>query len=111
VEFIANDGCRIRELLHPKNDPVALPYSLAICRVEPLGRTHRHRLGATEVYYILGGRGRLWTEGDAVELGVGDAAVVPALAAQWIENPGAEELRFAVLVSPPWALDQDQRLE
>jgi len=25
--FVANDGCTIRELLHPKNDPVDLPYS------------------------------------------------------------------------------------
>ena len=31
--FIANDGCTIRELLHPENDAVDLPYSLALATV------------------------------------------------------------------------------
>tara|TARA_B100000809_G_C14753948_1_gene393214 strand:- start:156 stop:356 length:201 start_codon:yes stop_codon:yes gene_type:complete len=32
--FVANDGCETRELLHPKNDSVDLPYSLALATVD-----------------------------------------------------------------------------
>ena len=30
AQFTANDGCRIRELLHPKNDDIAAGFSLAV---------------------------------------------------------------------------------
>ena len=32
--FVANDGCTIRELLHPENDAIDLPYSLALATVD-----------------------------------------------------------------------------
>jgi len=35
-EIIANDGCRLRELLHPDHDPALITYSLAIAWVDPL---------------------------------------------------------------------------
>jgi mannose-6-phosphate isomerase-like protein (cupin superfamily) len=110
-EFTASDGCRIRELLHGKNDPVDLPYSIALARVEAGGRTYRHRLDRTEVYFILSGRGRLHAESEARELELGQAAIIPPGSAQWIENTGAEELRFLALVSPPWSEEGDERLE
>jgi mannose-6-phosphate isomerase-like protein (cupin superfamily) len=152
--FIANDGCRIQELVHPKNDPVGLPYSFAVARLAVGARTYRHRLlGAAELYYIVAGQGRLWMgegtgEGaDAaiapisaiapgvdlgpgfslgayvvysddgisaiapVDLGPGDAALVPPGAVQWLENTGPEELRFTLIVSPPWTAATDERLE
>jgi len=52
-EFTANDGCLIRELLHPKNDPVDPGYSLAVARVRAGERTLQHKLVQAEVYYII----------------------------------------------------------
>ena len=43
-QFVANDGCKVRELMHPKNDGIDLAFSLAIAEVEPGHRTFRHRL-------------------------------------------------------------------
>jgi len=34
IEFLANGGCKIRELLPPDNDHLALPYSIAIAKIE-----------------------------------------------------------------------------
>ena len=39
-EIVANDGCRLKELLHPDRDEVDLGYSLAIAWVDPGRRTH-----------------------------------------------------------------------
>ncbi len=108
--FIANDGCQIRELIHPKNDAVDLPYSLAIATVDPGKESYRHRLQQTEVYHILQGHGRMMIDSEAREVTTGDAIVVPAMAQQWIENTGNDALVFAVIVSPPWTEAGDVRL-
>jgi len=111
-EITANDGCRLRELLHPRRDGSGLPYSLAVARVEPGRRTHPHRLTAeTEVYYVVGGEGRMHVGGEESMLREGDAVVIPAGAVQWIECAGAEPLEFLALVSPPWHPDHDVRVE
>jgi mannose-6-phosphate isomerase-like protein (cupin superfamily) len=108
--FVASDGCLIRELLHPAHGDCALPYSLAVAEVAPGGSTWRHRLVRDEVYLVLAGSGRLHVDDENRILGVGDAALVPAGAVQWIENPGDAELRFAAIVSPPWRAEGDERL-
>lgn len=110
-EFSAVDGCRIRELLHNKNDPVALPYSLALARVEAGRRTCRHRLDRTEVYCIIEGRGRMHVDEEERDVVPGETVLIPAGAVQWIENSGADELRFLAIVSPPWSEEGDERLE
>lgn len=108
--LIANDGCRLFELIHPKNDDVDLPYSLAIAEVAVGEASYRHRLQQTEVYYVLAGRGMMHVAGERKTLGAGDAVVIPPLAEQWIENCGDEVLRFIALVSPPWDARGDERL-
>lgn len=110
-EFTANDGCRIREVLHPKNDPLELPYSLAVARVEAGKRTYKHRLRETEVYYILAGSGRMHIDEGSREVTADDAILIPPGTVQWIENTGTDELRFIALVNPPWSEAGDQRLE
>jgi len=109
--FVANDGCTIRELLHPKNDPVDLPYSLALATVDVGQQSYQHKLQQTEVYHILQGYGRLFIENEDREVGVGDVIVIPAEALQWIENIGNEALIFSAIVSPPWTEDGDVRLK
>ena len=107
--LLANDGCRIYELLHPRNDPVALPYSLAAAEVEPGQSSYRHRLKQDEVYYVLEGHGRMHIDADEHEVGVGDAVLIPGGCEQWIDNLGAGILRFIALVSPPWCSEDDVR--
>jgi mannose-6-phosphate isomerase-like protein (cupin superfamily) len=109
--LVANDGCRIFELLHSKNDAIELPYSLAVAEVEPGERSYRHRLRQTEVYYVLEGRGRMHIDEDMRELASGDAVLIPGGAEQWIENGHDTRLRFIAIVSPPWSAADDERLE
>jgi mannose-6-phosphate isomerase-like protein (cupin superfamily) len=107
-EITANDGCRLRELLHTKRDDSGLPYSLAVARVEPGRATHPHFLREQqEVYYIIEGHGRMHIDSESSAVGPGDAVVIPAGAIQWIECAGDEPLVFLALVSPPWRADHD----
>ncbi|MEM8884241.1 MAG: cupin domain-containing protein [Planctomycetota bacterium] len=107
-EITAQDGCRLRELLHPDKDDSGVPYSLALARIDPGGATDPHKLlGHREVYLILEGEGEMHI-GDEVEaVGPGDAIVIPADAVQWIANTGETSLRFACLVDPPWQSETD----
>ena len=108
--LLANDGCRIFELLHPAKDAVSLPYSFVIAEVETGESSYRHRLRQTETYFILSGRGRMHVDGETCELGVGEVCVIPAEAEQWIDNIGDQRLRFVAVVSPPWRAEDDERL-
>jgi mannose-6-phosphate isomerase-like protein (cupin superfamily) len=109
-EIIANDGCRLRELLNPAHDGSPLPYSLALAVVAPGQATHPHWLGQHEVYLVISGRGRMHIGAESDELGPGDSVVIPPGAHQWIENIGSGELSFAALVSPPWRAEDDHRV-
>ncbi len=108
-EIIANDGCRLKELLHPKNDPLDLPYSFSVATVEPGKSTYRHTLRQSEVYFILEGHGRLHVGSETTDLVKGATALVPARQEQWLENTGETELEFIVIVSPPWREEDDIR--
>ena len=72
-EFTANDGCRLRELLHPKNDPLDLPYSIAVAAVEAGARTDKHKLDREEVYFILSGAGEIHIGDEVSPVAEGDA--------------------------------------
>ena len=110
AEIVANDGCRLRELLHPGKDGSGIPYSLALAWVEPGLATFPHRLtGETEVYLILAGSGRMHIGDESADLQAGDAVVIPPGARQWIECTSPGGLQFAALVSPPWRADHDVR--
>lgn len=109
-EIVANDGCRLRELLHPDRGASGIPYSLALAWVGPGQATFPHRLtGETEVYLVLGGSGRMHVGREMEDVCPGDAVVIPAGAEQWIECTGAEPLHFATIVSPPWRMEHDVR--
>lgn len=111
VEFTAQDGCGIRELLHPEQDAPALPYSLAYARVETGKATYRHQLKQTEIYFILKGSGRMHIGAESRQVSTWDAVVIPAQAQQWIENTGPDTLEFLAVVSPPWRAEDDVRLD
>src|SRR5690606_20429960 len=87
-EFTANDGCRLRELLHPKNDSVDLPYSIAVARVARGKQTYKHKLSQAEVYYILSGTGCMHVDNEAANVKAGDVILVSPMSIQWLENTG-----------------------
>ncbi len=110
VEFTANDGCRIREWLHPENDKVDLPYSVAMATVDSGQESYKHKLTQTEIYLITAGQGRMHVNDNEQDVNTGDVVVIPANAIQWIENTGKETLQFIAIVNPPWTEEGDKRL-
>jgi len=110
-EFLAGDHTRLREVLHPANDSVELPYSLAHARLEPGAASLPHRLQKSEeLYYFLEGRGALHVEEAVYLVQAGDAVLVPAGALQHLENTGQGQLTFLCIVSPPWS-EAEEKVE
>ena len=113
--FVANDGCTIIELMHPKRIDLdlkkALSFSLAIAEVAVHEETYRHVLAHHEVYYLLSGVGEMHVDDDTAVLRTGDAVLIPAGSVQWIKNIGDSVLKFAAIVSPPWSADSDRLVE
>jgi mannose-6-phosphate isomerase-like protein (cupin superfamily) len=109
-QLIANDGCKIRELLHPKNQPIALGFSLASAEVAVGHSTYRHRLAQAEVYYIIAGAGEMHVAEETQTVEAGDAVFIPANETQWIRNLGPDVLKFIAIVAPPWCHEDDVRL-
>lgn len=101
-EFEAADLTILRELVHPLNDKLNIGYSLAEARLPISMASLPHSLNASELYYILNGRGILHINDSSAELNKGDSALVPANAIQFIENIGEEELVFLCIVEPYW---------
>jgi len=97
-EFWTDERCYITELHNSGASPDA---SLAIARVEPGVVTQLHRLdGVCERYIVRKGEGVLEVDGEKRTLAVGDQYVIPAGAAQRIENVGAGDLEFYCLCTP-----------
>ena len=109
-EFTANDGCQIQEWLHPKNDDIDLPYSVAIATVDVGQHSYKHKLEQAEVYLITSGRGLMHIDDETKEVKAGDAIYIEPLRTQWIENIADDILQFTAIVSPPWSEEGDIRL-
>lgn len=110
-EFVAGDGTRLRELLHPARDyPFAGRYSLAHAVLPLGGQSIRHCLATDEVYVILAGRGRMHIDSETAEVGPFDLLEIPPGARQWIENIGDTELVFLCLVDPAWRAEDERIL-
>lgn len=109
-EIIANDGCRLRELLHPKKESLKIGYSLAHACVEAGMKTLPHRLKTSEVYYIVEGQGVMHIDGEKSPVRPGQAIYIPPGAVQWIENIGKNSLRFLCIVDPAWREEDEEIL-
>ena len=106
-EFIAGDSTRLRELLHPDKQPLALRYSLAHATL-PVGETSQpHSLKTSEVYYILSGRGEMYIEDETQLVEPGDTVYIPPNARQFIHNCGSEPLVFICIVDPAWRKEDE----
>ncbi len=106
--FLAGDKTMIKEVLHPKNDQLDLPYSLAHASVGVGQSSLPHLLKGSEVYYILQGKGRVVIDEESRLLEVGDLVFIPAGAHQHIQNVGEEELRFLCIVAPAWSEEEEE---
>ncbi|MGE0500309.1 MAG: cupin domain-containing protein [Rhizobiaceae bacterium] len=97
-EFWTGERCYITELHNSDASPEA---SLALARVEAGVTTQLHRLdGVCERYVVRKGEGRLEVDGVKHEMHEGDQFVIPAGAAQRIENTGDGDLEFYCLCTP-----------
>lgn len=106
-EFIAGDGTRLRELLHPDKQSVELRYSLAHAIV-PVGQSSiPHSLTTSEVYYILSGTGEMHIDDEVQTVAPGDMIYIPPNARQFIRNGGSESIVFLCVVDPAWRKEDE----
>ena len=106
-EFIAGDNTRLREMLHPDKQAIALRYSLAHATL-PVGQTSQsHSLKTSEVYYILSGRGEMHIEDETQLVEPGDTVYIPPNARQFIRSCGSESLVFICIVDPAWRKEDE----
>ena len=99
--FVTKDGSEIRSILDRSNAPVD-KQSLAEATVQAGASTqrHYHRL-SEEFYFILEGSGAMEIDGEAREVGPGDAILIPAAA--WHTITARERLRLLCCCAPPYA--------
>lgn len=110
-EIVALDKTLVRELLNPEHDGthLVLDYSLAHAKLGAHQKSLPHRFKeASEVYYILQGKGRMYIDDDSADVGPGDTIYIPPMAVQHIENLGSEVLEFLCIVNPPWRPDAEE---
>ena len=101
----ALDNTTIREIFNPKHEsqPMVLNYSLAHATVKPGEKSLPHKFfEASEVYYILKGKGLMHIDNETAEVVPGDTIYIPPQAVQWIENAGSDDLEFLCMVDPAW---------
>ena len=106
-----NEGTKIKQYFHPHNTLNGINYSLAQFTLEPGKRSKLHKIGSSEIYYILEGNGRLNIDEDIQDLEKDDSVYVPPNSKQYIENTGKINLRFLCIVEPAWKADDEILLE
>ena len=110
VPFTTADGSTIRSLLDLSVAPVE-NQSLAEAELAPGAATTRHfHRASEELYYLVAGTGLMEIDGDAREVGPGDAILIPPGAWHQIRATGEEALRFLCCCAPPYR-DSDTFLE
>ena len=110
-EFIAGDGARLRELVHPDKAGLKLRYSLAHTIVAPGQITASHRLkDCSEVYYIVEGQGIMHVNGQQAPVSSGCTVYIPPFAWQQIHNTGKTDLKFICIVDPAWRTENEEVL-
>lgn len=98
---LAPDGSEIRRLARADGG------SLVHCTLRPgqVSRAVRHR-GVEEVWFFLGGAGRVWRQRDGVEeitdVRAGLALTIPPGTHFQFRAVGSEPLVFVVATMPPW---------
>lgn len=113
-EIVALDGTVLRELLNPlhSDEKMHLDYSIAHAIVRPGESSMPHRFfEASEVYYILSGKGRMHIDDQSEEVGPEDTVYIPPKGVQYIDNIGSEDLVFLCIVYPPWFPEAEELVD
>lgn len=108
---VVMDGSHLCELFHPYRDPAQIPlgYSISHAFIGPGEYTCPHRLkNSSEVYYILSGTGRIHVGNDESAVSSGTMVYIPPGEVQSLENCGEDDLKFLVVVEPPWTDDDEE---
>ena len=113
-EIVALDDTKIREFLNPKHEEIgpSIRYSLAHASLPAGKASFPHRFfEASEVYYILRGKGVMHIDDETAEVEPGDTIYIPPRAVQFIENTGDDNLEFLCIVDPAWQPDAEELVE
>jgi mannose-6-phosphate isomerase-like protein (cupin superfamily) len=103
--FTTLDGSQIRELAGPAWTK-ARRQSLAEATVAPAGETAEHYHPRTEeLYYFVGGAGRMRLGEEESEVGAGDCVVIPPGVPHKLWNTEAEPLVFLCCCVPAYSDD------
>jgi mannose-6-phosphate isomerase-like protein (cupin superfamily) len=104
--FTTKDGSSIRELAGPAWT-AARHQSLAEATVPPGGETAEHYHPQTEeLYYVVGGAGRMRLGDDEDVVRAGDCVVIPPGTVHKLWNPGADPLVLLCCCAPAYS-DED----
>ncbi len=102
--FVAGDETLIREVLHPKNEAIPLPYSLAFATLATGKSSRPHILQtSSEVFVFTQGTGEIFVGEESTRVSTGDVVHVPMGAKQYIKNDSDGELKFWCIVAPSWS--------
>lgn len=103
IPFKAGDDTLIREVWHPKNDNMDLPFSVAFATLNPGESSLPHILeNSVEAYMIINGKGLVTVGETKQEVTIGHTVMIPAGTTQYIENIGNDVLAFYCIVAPAW---------
>jgi len=108
---IAKDGAEIKEVLHPRNDPIGNHLSVARATVKKGQETKNHVLDIVEIYCILSGRGVMIVDGEQRKVEKNDVIYVYAGSEQRIKNVGNTDLKYLVICVPPFSEDKSRVVE
>jgi mannose-6-phosphate isomerase-like protein (cupin superfamily) len=101
--FITLDGSEIRELAGPAWT-AARAQSLAEAIVPPGTETfEHHHIRSEEIYYVVGGRGRVRLGDDEREVAAGDCVVIPPGTAHKLWNDGPDPLVLLCCCAPAYS--------
>lgn len=109
-EFTAGDATFIREILHPDNEGVDLPYSLAYGSLDVGKSSVPHILQNEELYYILDGKAAIHVADQIIEVNAHEVLLIHKNINQFVRNIGDGKLTFLCIVSPPWREDKEEIL-
>lgn len=103
--FTTLDGSQIRELAGPAWTK-ARNQSLAEATVPPGGETAEHYHPRTEeLYFFVGGAGRMRLGEEESEVGAGDCVVIPPGVPHKLWNPAGEPLVLLCCCAPAYSDD------
>jgi mannose-6-phosphate isomerase-like protein (cupin superfamily) len=109
--LVAQDGTVLCDILSPHYVSNQINFSVAHVLLDPFKSSKSHKLGVTESYYIIKGKGILHIDEEHAHVTPGQIIFIPKNAVQYIENTGKEVLEFLCICNPEWSVVIDELVE